>query len=301
MMQTEKAKNYVLLARRAHTGVIFRRGPSKQVQLIKWDLNNDSFKYGQWFKGRIYERRCDLSPDGNKLIYFAANYKKPYFSWTAVSHPPYFTALLLWPKGNCWGGGGLFEAPLTISLNHRNDEMKLAEDFALPKNIKVRPLNIDSGSGEDNPICHIRINRDGWKLIQEGSLSEKNSGKRIWVTYDPPAIYSKKYCHKAEKNSKGFDLMMIIKGLHERGGDWYIVEYELVDEQNNEKIKLGRMDWADWDKNGDLLFSEKGKMFRLKPDFESHNFYSKNNAIDLADFNSNRFEEKLPPKEALKW
>jgi cytochrome bd-type quinol oxidase subunit 2 len=28
---------------------------------------------GQWLKGRIYERRSDLSPDGKHLIYFAMN------------------------------------------------------------------------------------------------------------------------------------------------------------------------------------------------------------------------------------
>jgi hypothetical protein len=30
------------------------------------------------------------------------------YAWTAVSKPPWLTALGLCPKGNCWDGGGLF-------------------------------------------------------------------------------------------------------------------------------------------------------------------------------------------------
>uniref|UniRef100_UPI003F21D23D hypothetical protein n=1 Tax=Rhizobium sp. F40D2 TaxID=3453141 RepID=UPI003F21D23D len=109
---------YAILARAARTGVIFRRGPSKQVQLIRWDLRNDTLEHGQWFKGRIYERRCDLSPSGRLLVYFAATNCAPYGSWTAISKPPFFTALALWPKGDAWGGGGIFEDEETLLLNH---------------------------------------------------------------------------------------------------------------------------------------------------------------------------------------
>ena len=96
----------VLLAQASDVAVILRRGPSKQVLMIRWARDTDRFYLGQWFKGRVYECRCDLSPDGEQLIYFAANQREPHFSWTAVSRPPYFTALAYWPKGDCWGGGG---------------------------------------------------------------------------------------------------------------------------------------------------------------------------------------------------
>lgn len=58
---------FVILARSSPTGVIFRRGPTKWVQLIKWNTDDDSFEAGQWFHGRIYEHRCDMSPDGSKV------------------------------------------------------------------------------------------------------------------------------------------------------------------------------------------------------------------------------------------
>jgi len=65
------ARLFMVFARNSSTAVIFRRGPSKWVQLIKWNTKTDAFEPGQWFNGRIYERRADLSPDGSLLIYFA--------------------------------------------------------------------------------------------------------------------------------------------------------------------------------------------------------------------------------------
>ena len=61
---TPPPRLWVVRAKDAPIAVIFRRGPSKQVELILWNMHKDTFERGQWFKGRIYERRCDLSPDG---------------------------------------------------------------------------------------------------------------------------------------------------------------------------------------------------------------------------------------------
>lgn len=55
---------YAILAREAPIAVVFRRGPSKRVLLVLWQTDSDCFYEGQWLKGRIYERRCDLSPKG---------------------------------------------------------------------------------------------------------------------------------------------------------------------------------------------------------------------------------------------
>jgi len=82
------ARIHVLLAREAPLGVVIRRGPSKQVCTVQWDRRDDEFQIGQWLRGRIYERRCDLSTDGKHLIYFALNGKwsADYRgSWTAIS------------------------------------------------------------------------------------------------------------------------------------------------------------------------------------------------------------------------
>ena len=68
------ARLHIILARRGSRAVVFRRGPSDEVAVIGWDRGDDSFRLGQWLRGRIYPYRCDLSPSGEYLIYFAAKY-----------------------------------------------------------------------------------------------------------------------------------------------------------------------------------------------------------------------------------
>jgi hypothetical protein len=103
------ARVHIILARDASTAIAIRRGPSKAVCTIQWDRSKDTFQMGQWLKGRIYERRCDLSPDGRLFIYFAMNGKwssETKGSWTAISQVPFLKAVRLWVSGDCWHGGG---------------------------------------------------------------------------------------------------------------------------------------------------------------------------------------------------
>jgi len=298
MSTKNSASLYCIMARNTQEAVIFRRGPSKQVLLIKWSLKSDTFEIGQWFKGRIYERRCDLSPDGSKLVYFAAKHKKPLYSWTAISKVPYFTALMLWPKGDCWGGGGHFESEYTLQLNHSTcGESELLKGFKIPKNFKTLPFGHSSGRGEDDPIWAARLKRDGWKYIEGESYKEdRKSG--IWITYNPPIRYRKR--STSDKNNP-YVLDMKIMGLKETGGSWYVIEHEVLNIRTQQTLNLGRTDWADWDQNGDLLYSAKGKLFRIKPQKKSEFLYDMSKSIEIADFSGLKFEEKAAPDWAKKW
>lgn len=110
----DRCWQYVLLARKAPVGVVMRRGPSKWWRLTLWDTRHDRFTAGQWFRGSVYPAKCDLSPDGKLLSYFAGKFRptdeaRGYGrTWVAVSRPPYFTALALWPVGDTWGGRTCF-------------------------------------------------------------------------------------------------------------------------------------------------------------------------------------------------
>jgi len=70
----------------------------------------------------MYPDRCGLSPDGNLLVYFAGKFRQRDqasgygYTWTAVSRPPYLTALALWPIGDTWGGGGVFVENQTLQI-----------------------------------------------------------------------------------------------------------------------------------------------------------------------------------------
>ncbi|MCC8938861.1 hypothetical protein H8A99_20875 [Bradyrhizobium sp. Arg68] len=103
---------FVIFAKSAHEAVIFRRGPATWYHVIRWNTRDDTFHSGAWFKGRIYPEKCDLSPDGELLLYFVhqANRVRTDYTdaWTAISRNPWLTAIGLWPQGTTYGGGGRF-------------------------------------------------------------------------------------------------------------------------------------------------------------------------------------------------
>src|SRR5262245_663042 len=286
---------YAILARDARVGVVFRRGPSKQVLLLLWRTDTDQFYEGQWFKGRIYERRCDLSPSGKRLIYFAAKYKAPYATWTAVSRPPFLTAVALWPKGDAWGGGGLFAKEKEILLNHRPAEMKLAEGFQLPKFVVVKPLGDHSGRGEDDPIHARRLIREGWKMIQQGKAKEHKLGAPMWVTIDPAEIWAKPH----PQNGKPYEIRENISGIHERNGPWYVIEHIIVNTESGGEFSLGSPDCADWCHSGDLLYAKEGRLWRLG--FNRGNLRPLEQADMLIDLRDRCFAHKEAPQGAKLW
>lgn len=279
---------YVILARKASMGVVFRRGPSKHILLINWNTEKHEFRMGQWLNGRIYERRCDLSPSGEKLLYFAANQRAPLFSWTAVSRPPFLTALAMWPNGSTWGGGGLFKNERTVSLNHGPAGMAVADGFRLPKNTQVQALGTHAGRGEDDPIFSLRLLRDGWTLKQPaGGWKEKSKSRIYWEPNQRETWI--KPCDR-------WMLEMSLVGVNEKNGPWYVIEHQVLDSDGRSVASLGRSDWADWSQTGELLFARDGCLGRLpRKDGE---FQQPEELVDLRQL---RFQERSTPPEAKVW
>lgn len=276
---------WVLLARAAPIGVIFRRGPSKQVLLIKWNTRKDTFEIGQWFKGRVYERRCDVSPSGEFLIYFAAKQKPPMYSWSAISKPPYFTALALWPKGDCWNGGGWFIEDRKVRLNHSPLEAKLHPDFHLGR---IKVVGYAEFGGEDATVWDIVRKRDGWVEAAEGKSIDRG-GVRGW-DFDPPQIWRRAHPKKAN-----LCLEMAITGIGGKNVPWYQINYRVL-AGDDTLIDLGRSDWAEWDHRGQLVYAKRGCLFRQNVANSSLEV-----AKQIADFNKLSFEETPPPSKALRW
>jgi len=192
---------YAVLARDAPLAVILRRGPSKWVQVILWNTDDDTFTYGQWFHGRIYERRCDVSPDGAFFVYFASKItghtlRDPEYThaWTAISKPPYLTALALWPKGDSWDGGGLFRGRRTLMLNH-DPAHRIPHPAHRPHKLTIRPAGSVEDHwprGEDYPIHYERLERDGWHLESSGIWPRPSVLKDRWDA-ERPTIWQKSH------------------------------------------------------------------------------------------------------------
>jgi len=117
---TPPPRLFVIIASEAEEAVVFRKGPADWCHIVRWDMARDTFHRGAWIKGRVYAERCDISPNGKLLLYFAlqggrwrTSYKG---SYTAISRMPWLKAIMLWPEGDTWGGGGRFTSSDHVAL-----------------------------------------------------------------------------------------------------------------------------------------------------------------------------------------
>jgi hypothetical protein len=252
----------------ANTAIVIRRGPSKQVCTLLWDRKRDTFKLGQWFKGRIYERRCDLSPDGEHFLYFAMNGKwrsELKGSWTAMSRTPYLKAIGLWPNGSGWNGGGLFLSNSRYWLNAFGRQ----EMLYLPPNMisePTYPFHTYYG-GECPGVYYVRLQRDGWNFISH----IHNSDTGI-ATFEKP-----------------INADWVLRKLafetcdHPLGKGCYFDRHVLINKATGEERDLPDWEWADIDRSR-LVWVQSGVLYAGR-----HSRRGITQPIVLFDFNSLRF------------
>ncbi len=279
----------MIVARKANVAVIFRRGPSQWTRVIKWNTADDTFELGHWFRGRIYERRCDLSPDGTKLLYFVSKInqrtlkdKEYTHAWTAISKLPWLTALALWPKGNCWHGGGLFESNDKVFLNHKPERAQPHPNHQ-PKDLTVIP-NPDA-YGEDEPVYSMRLTRDGWKVVKEWEFRYHYPRRGGYIT-DQPEVRERHHPQKA--------VILVLK--RSISGFEYREEFEIVNLETGTNIPLENVGFADWDHNGRLALLNDGKL-----KIGQLNANDELEIEELADFNSQKLEQIESPDWARHW
>ena len=235
---------HVLLARESNKAIIIRRGPSKRTCVIGWDRGTDKFYIGQWFKGRIYYHRSDISPDGKYWIYFALHNRYGQ-TWTVVAKAPYLKAIDFYMKGSAWHGGGIFLKNDTYWLNDRYAEHTRQKKGKELKAKKSDELD-QAVDGESVGIYTYKLIRDGWKEI-----NTVTTGK-----YD-----CKIYFHK--QLDKELILCKIFHATinHPIGKGCYFERHEIIDIKNEKKWEFPVWEWADYD-NGHLIWAEYGKIMR---------------------------------------
>jgi hypothetical protein len=269
MRKTFPARLHILLASKSTHAVVVRRGPSKQVATFLWDRNGDRFSLGQWLKGRIYERRSDISPDGKHLLYFAMNGRWQSTvggSWTAISRAPYLKAISLYGKGDCWEGGGLFLS---------NKKFWLNDHYFQPARVQFESKSIvrDAAywpslryNAEDTGVYYVRLQRDGWTLIKQS-----NHSLDATATFEKPL-------------ANGWTLRKI---AHEQigappGKGCYWDEHAVIDNKGHETVHTD-WEWADVDGKR-LVWSAEGSLFAASVEQRS---LGKSKL--LRDFNDDQF------------
>jgi hypothetical protein len=254
------------------------------VQIIKWNTRTDAFEHGQWFHGRIYEKRCDLSPDGGLMIYFAQKINRRTlqdrdytYAWTAISRPPFLTALALWPKGDCWHGGGLFQDDKTVWLNH-HPRVAIPHPEHRPRGLKILPN--PCARGEDGPVLDRRLERDGW-VRRQGLIGRV----RGWYcATEQPQMYEKLSPDRVQT----LEMTGSIKDFH-----WV---FRFAVRQGARSAPIEGATWADWDSRGRLVFVRDGTLCAGHLDADG--------ALQertLADFNEARPRAIGAPGWASRW
>lgn len=266
------------MANRAPIAVLLRKGPSNWVQMIRWDLNKDSFEEGQWLKGRVYAERSELSDDGELLLYSArkGGWQTRHRSdigntWTAVSRPPFFTALALW-SNDCWDGGGIFDGLRSVVL-----------DLNYPK-----------------PHPHLeapRLSVEGCRSSQTLPLSLRIALRAGWQPLDLPLEQLTGY-HWQIKTRIGKEIgagaaritCHYWHGRHLRGHQRFTFSNVHGDHD------LGEMDLLDFDQKGRLVKSAGGQLLICENPSAATLYWRQ-----LADFSQSR-PTPLPPKDwAREW
>jgi len=271
----------VLLAGDAPVGVVIRRGPSKSVCTLLWNRQRDTFRLGQWLRGRIYERRSDLSPDGRHMIYFAMNgrwHTAARGAWTAISRAPWLKAIALFSKGDCWNGGGLFTAANSYWLNDGYGHVTMRDSSEVVRDMKFQPPAL--GNSECLGVYYPRLIRDGWTFAEHTRKRSpsKSSGPDTIDTFEKPATHGwilRKFAHAGIDQPEG-------KGC-------YWDEHELFQPETGARIALPDWEWADID--GKRLVWATGGLLKAS----RLNSRGLKHEVILADLTDMKFEAIAAP------
>jgi hypothetical protein len=171
-----------VFAAKAPVAVILRRGPTRSVKMIIWHTNTDRFEDGEWWRGRVYEDKCGLSPDGRLFVYFGYQWKPRYvpegfFAFTAVSRPPNFRPVALWPADGTWGGGGHFTDNKRLVLNYGEGALPEPHPLYPPQGFET--AGHASCSADTRPNQGFRL--DPVEYPGADWLGKDHTGRRVFT------------------------------------------------------------------------------------------------------------------------
>jgi len=246
LVERPPARLSVILARDRPIAAVFRRGPSRWTRLLEWRTDTDELVEGDWFRGRVYSRRSDLSPNGKYLVCFAASFGAGVpglnlgYSWTEVSVLPSLQPVASWTKDHCWFGGGLFTDDERLWVNElppgRSTDHELG--FTLSFNADAR--------GEDEPVYSRRLTRDGWHVVQERNA--EFDGHRF-------VTHAAELRHKNDGDGGHLEVARSIEGF----SDVDLFAYVTAD---GRRFDL-EVEWADFDQSGRLVAAKHGTLLEL--------------------------------------
>ena len=272
------ARLFVAMSKNPKKNIVLRRGPTRQVATFNWNADTGKVTLGQWLRGKIYDHRVDISPDGEHFIYLALG--KHGKTWTAVSKTPWLKALDFYPWGSTWGGGGLFYDIKSYGLSgqcasedwRQNSGLTLIDIEHIYKSNLPALNRTKSNSGYESSAYGLKLQRDGWTLHS----TAKETGDHI--------------TRFAKPCGKKWLLVKLIGGKAKENQSAEHESHEIINIVSGEAKAFKDWEWADIKRNK-VYWAEGGKLFAAK--FDDTNGLRQKQM--LHDFNSYMFENRTAP------
>jgi hypothetical protein len=241
---------HVIRAARAPAAVVFRHGPRRWWHISRWHLDTGDVEGGAWLYGQLYPRRCDVSPDGELLYYFAMKQSEREFlgmtglqTYSVVSKVPWLFALAAWSHAGTYTRGFHFAEGSPEEGEYRVDYPQLGDLDPMKKRyrlVRTDPRQYDNELRRgwvEHEQCPPRKPSDGWDEQRSVILAKPSpDGKRRLVLRDREWVAS--VPGRIEGRSPAFEL-----------------------EKGRRTTELPEAAWADWDSVGRLLVATReGKL-----------------------------------------
>jgi hypothetical protein len=168
---TQRSRIHLLAAKEAPTVVILQRKRTKLFHIITVDTEKHLVKEGSWFRGRLYEMKCDVSFDGEFMVYLAIGKGSGKFtSWSGLCRLPWLKTLVESKNpGSNWGGGYFADRKVLVT----NGWEKVPSAADIPFTLAPGPLTYLAA--EDRGILDKKFERDGFKRIGDGVWGKRPS------------------------------------------------------------------------------------------------------------------------------
>jgi hypothetical protein len=111
-------------------------------------------------------------------------------SWTAVSKPPYFSALAIWPSIGRWTGGGKFKSEREIVVQESAGGMTPIANTPIPQSVRI--ISSRQPGGRAASTYHPTAEESERQMVIAAALNEAGLQWVDWISsrHDPDLLFA---------------------------------------------------------------------------------------------------------------